>query len=915
MASYGSIYRFNVLSQNGTDVSIVISKKGYAGVAHQRSLGRAPILKRERNGNILGTSLEIFAESKAGGEFAQLYTSSADEYRVEVYKNQTLQWVGFVSPELYAEPDIAPPYDVQIIATDGLGELKNYSFTQGVGPRSFGSHLNSMLENTSLNLDIEVMSQLQYYDGAWTGNTDIMSIMVDMSHMTQESCYDVLQSMLASVNACITQQAGKWYLIRESDIYNLVDRFSPVSFGSMNACSWWPIGNLSTDVVPAKKSVNLISENQYKTTVLENSQMSEDAAWEKELDAIYDEDEGAYRLPGMGSAIRQKVSFYSEVNYLLMLNISARNIGDGEDSQKLGVMVKMLGRTYQAGSEFWLLPREDRADRYLWMDTEQYIEFELPAPSASDTRSDAERIEIRIPLYKYDNRSYAYATEIEVTLFNSTGNMAMLIQECTLTQYERTAGSMITAVIGNNAREAGDEIELAFSDGEYAFPAAYVFRNAIPLAYDSEGIIKKWRTQFVEEGSYYSVMAKDYAMQVALPRLRYKGKLNVPAMSRPVIPLLFEREATYYLLDTYSYDLLNDELEVELISIPNASVALESETITDIPSANPSSSSSSGSSGGGTSGGDTPGTGGGEVTFSLASNTTNAVALTINGTTKNITAATLKTSLGLGSLAYKSSLAFSELTNKPTTLAGYGITEIVADKVTSDMFAGPTPSGATYPRFRLFQDANYLYLQAATYDGLSTGGKVTIGGMYNSNLAELRLMSAKVGIKKSPTYELDVDGQINSTNYMIGGYLNTDPTNSFQTTFFGAVDSSIFKLRLMRKGTATDGINAPYSPIFAMKTADTHSFISISYATKDKCYIGGGSGDKINWSAILFHHNMDLIPKYNNTYILGNSSFRWKEVHAVSIKIGDATITWDSSAGMLKADKGIYSTADIVAGK
>lgn len=316
--------------------------------------------------------------------------------------------------------------------------------------------------------------------------------------------------------------------------------------------------------------------------------------------------------------------------------------------------------------------------------------------------------------------------------------------------------------------------------------------------------------------------------------------------------------------------------------------------------------------GGGSSGG-----GGGEVTFSLASNTTNAVALTINGTTKNITAATLKTSLGLGSLAYKSSLAFSELTNKPTTLAGYGITEIVADKVTSDMFAGPTPSGATYPRFILFQDANYLYLQAATYDGLSTGGKVTIGGMYNSNLAELRLMSAKVGIKKSPTYELDVDGQINSTNYMIGGYLNTDPTNSFQTTFFGGVDSSIFKMRLMRKGTATDRFNAAYSPIFAIKTADTHAFISIAYNVggMNKCYIGGGTGDTIAWTGNLFHDNMDLIPRWGKNYLLGDTTHPWKEVHAVSIKIGDATITWDASAGMLKADKGIYSTADIVAGK
>ncbi len=315
--------------------------------------------------------------------------------------------------------------------------------------------------------------------------------------------------------------------------------------------------------------------------------------------------------------------------------------------------------------------------------------------------------------------------------------------------------------------------------------------------------------------------------------------------------------------------------------------------------------------GGGSSGG-----GGGEVTFSLASNTTNAVSLAINGTTQNITAATMKTSLGLKALAYKSSLAFSELTNKPTTLAGYGITEIVADKVTSDMFAGPTPSGATYPRFRLFQDANYLYLQAATYDGLSTGGKVTIGGMYNSNLAELRLMSAKVGIKKSPTYELDVDGQINSTNYMIGGYLNSDPTSSFQTTFFGAVDSSFFKMRLMRKGTDTDGINKAYAPILAMKTADTHSFLAISYDTKDKCYIGGGIGDAIRWSAILYHHNMDLTPKYDKTYIIGSASLRYKSLTVSdSVQIGDAIISWDASAGMLKVNKGIYSEGAITAKK
>lgn len=76
----------------------------------------------------------------------------------------------------------------------------------------------------------------------------------------------------------------------------------------------------------------------------------------------------------------------------------------------------------------------------------------------------------------------------------------------------------------------------------------------------------------------------------------------------------------------------------------------------------------------------------------LSSNTTNAVSLTVHGTTKNITAATLKTSLGLGSLAYKSSLvagdipnlAWSKITSgKPTTLSGYGITDAELDVTTN----------------------------------------------------------------------------------------------------------------------------------------------------------------------------------------------------------------------------------------
>jgi hypothetical protein len=88
--------------------------------------------------------------------------------------------------------------------------------------------------------------------------------------------------------------------------------------------------------------------------------------------------------------------------------------------------------------------------------------------------------------------------------------------------------------------------------------------------------------------------------------------------------LLFERDNTYYFLNTYSYDLLNSELEVELISVPNARVEIESETVTELPS---SGSGSAPSSGGSTGGGGSSGGGGSAMTLDseMSDTSTNAV--------------------------------------------------------------------------------------------------------------------------------------------------------------------------------------------------------------------------------------------------------------------------------------------------
>ena len=98
----------------------------------------------------------------------------------------------------------------------------------------------------------------------------------------------------------------------------------------------------------------------------------------------------------------------------------------------------------------------------------------------------------------------------------------------------------------------------------------------------------------------------------------------------------------------------------------------------------------------------------------LSSNTTNAVSITVGGTTKNISVSTLKTTLGLGSLAYKSSLLagdipslpWSKITSgKPTTLSGYGITDALSSSTKYAL--GDTVGGNAIAANKLSDNASY----------------------------------------------------------------------------------------------------------------------------------------------------------------------------------------------------------------
>ena len=407
----------------------------------------------------------------------------------------------------------------------------------------------------------------------------------------------------------------------------------------------------------------------------------------------------------------------------------------------------------------------------------------------------------------------------------------------------------------------------------------------------------------------------------------------------------------------------------------------------------------------------------GDYFTELSSDATNAISATIGGMNKKITAAELKTSLGLGSLAYKSSLVVSDIpslpwskitSGKPTTLSGYGITDAILYERAIDLSSAYRSMGyghaskgwRTSGPAVVFGDPSYnlamqcaienidyvsLYLRMryngedkgwdrVVTEGLLSRGAIAFDstaykcfgdivihrnsesgetflnyGVANTDKADLRIFGYNINFyageasayntylrlyaggtaqffvpltiaaNLTVTGDITVSGNSSSKNLPQGKALSQDPTSAFISTIFDAdaVSDKSYRLRLLRNGSAMDRFAPAYAPILAFKTNDTHAFISVAYNTggMSKCCIGGGTGDTIAWTGILFHDNMNLIPRWGDNYSLGDTTHRWKEVHAVSIKIGDATLTWDATAGMLKIDKGVYSEGAITAKK
>jgi len=577
--AYGAKWEFTFDSTNGVSTLIRISKDGYSGSAVKRPLGKAPVIKLAQNGSIRTTSLSLQVECQVDGEFSEFYTTNPKAFKVEVWRGYTPVFEGFLVTEIFAEPLIAPPYDVSINAVDGLSELKMVDFVP-TGSQKLITHLKDLLDNTGVENSIQIVSGLHF--GMDTAINFVKNATINLDYMEGKTCYEVLEYILRTLHATVQWYADRWLIIRENDVvvdgYGSVACFSVSRAGQVSSYAvnyataaitkyntvpyWsyrdnmWPVGYLTRRVDPAKKSVTIEAPWNMNDSAMYPS--VEDNGWSVYGSLVtYDSTHKCYAfVNNTGNSHIEADAFVKNSNY--DIEIKARANRGSSTGPRLIVRVKLvvsgLGTYYYSTVNGWTTTDSDP------------IEF---TPNTANPEHDV-----------------ANATEFSAVVPAAGiggGTLTLLVSGVDCELYELTAevimnkGYKDILIINNGARGEADTVNIG--GGRVTSDSVMSLNSLQGIWLDSSSVAYNFSDRFGNTNKdFLSIMALDYARSVAAPRTRIQGVLDVPAGSL-LPPLIIRYSSIDHLIETFDWDLLNDEISVDALALPSVTLQVTGETI------------------------------------------------------------------------------------------------------------------------------------------------------------------------------------------------------------------------------------------------------------------------------------------------------------------------------------------------
>jgi hypothetical protein len=180
---------------------------------------------------IIGSECTLNLIATEDFELEDLYTENEREFLVQIFRNDSLIWSGFIIPDGCQESFTFAPYAISVNAVDGLGLLKNLSYVQNdgnfyLGKQSFIEVIQACLTrldapslelNTCVNIYDITMTQGNAFDPLAQAYVNSERYLKD-DQFTPMNCEEVLKSILEEWTAVMIQNDGQWYIYRPSEL-------------------------------------------------------------------------------------------------------------------------------------------------------------------------------------------------------------------------------------------------------------------------------------------------------------------------------------------------------------------------------------------------------------------------------------------------------------------------------------------------------------------------------------------------------------------------------------------------------------------------------------------------------------------------------------------------------------------------
>ena len=600
--AYGAKYKFKFENEHGIVYEIRLLENGYSGSVTTRPLGSAPIIRMQQNGPFQSTScdltLECQVDNQGVGEFSFLYTSDPQQYKIVVYHGAILLWQGFVATEIYSEPDIAPPYDVKVTATDGLGVLKEYDF-EPAGEQTIRAHLTTLLSQTGLSNGIYTVSSLKEHGR--TPADFIDGVLIDLDYHDGDNCYDTLLDLLKTMRLTITQWGGEWLILRETDITvnssgKVPGYFTPVdpntqtyslnidnltaTVGQMGVAQMWPVGYLTRRVSPAKKSVKVSAPWHWKNGFAE----VKDDGWDVsgysgyEQNAYFVAAGGYYNLgswqTNVDNAMRGKL--WSDetlrrfmVDFKVTVRVSKNNQFSSQYSQ--GQSQLFIRAAWESGnpSQTIYYTNDDGWDAGL---NDLGSGTDITATNPDHDAASTQEVSMVIPAPLKD--------EAGTLTIRVDGRLVevyeILVEPSTIKGYEDTI------LIDNGARGSAEDLKIAGGRMTLTNFIRTTFYQGVFLWQNDRHVLTSYDDADNSELDYLSLTALNYAKVHAAARIEITGTIDFP-VGRFNQPLIIQSHGSWALMESYDWNLKDAEINFKAVTLPTAVLSVDSETITSLP--------------------------------------------------------------------------------------------------------------------------------------------------------------------------------------------------------------------------------------------------------------------------------------------------------------------------------------------